>query len=375
MINFEKYIKESLHEFDFLIVPGLGAFIASFSQASMTDEGKLIEPFKTFTFNGLLNKDEDQKFLNFIKQKEHIGLSEIDSQLKDFIFSLKSSLESNTKIVIADLISLSSANDKLVGDIDSTYNFYHQASQYESVAPNYDSIEIKEEEDEENEDASTLKENQIAFVPIIEEKHISGNEDSPSYESNENLEEAPHEEVEVEYYEEETKAPWLRYLIYILPLLLIFIGLYYVVLHKPFQKKENTISIADNENLNIVDTLAVVDSMSFTENGFDSQLDNLKENNIPESENQAAQTVKSSEERKYPYEVAAGIFRSKKNAENLMEKMKSAGFNAEIRQVSNMRRVYVGVTTVEEALEMSKKIEEFTGLKSVYFDENGVSNR
>ena len=107
MINFEKHIKECLYEFDFFIVPGLGAFIASFRQATLASDGRLNEPFKTFEFNHLLSEDSENKFLSFVSKQERESPAEINSQLNEFIFRLKSSLETNKRVVISQVIYFS----------------------------------------------------------------------------------------------------------------------------------------------------------------------------------------------------------------------------------------------------------------------------
>lgn len=386
MINFEKHIKECLYEYDFFIVPGIGAFIASFSSASLTDDGQLIEPEKTFDFNHLLTEDAENKFISYVQSKENISKSEVAHQLKDFVFRLKTSLNSNTKQVIAQWISFRRDSEgQLIGNVDPKANFYRRpdfddpfiqnsseskASVIESTIPPV--TDITEPEIDETPE--------LEPVESVDHEEESVEIEEASEEESDQLEpdnEEAYEELTYEYEEQEGRS-YGRLFMYLIPILLIAAALYYVLLKKPFNKTGAEIS-SNQEEVIPKDTLSEameseMDSMVAGENDLSTESVEPVEQQQKESTSQFVGT-KRSESRKYPFEVAAGLFKSKTNADKLLEKMNKAGFNAEIRLVSGMRRVYVGVNTKEEAEALSKKIEEFTGEKSVYFDENGVSNK
>ncbi|KPM49586.1 HU domain-containing protein [Jiulongibacter sediminis] len=372
MINFEKYIKEALYDFDFFIVPGLGAFIASFAQASMDDSGQVIEPVKSFTFNGLLAKDEEKKFINYVLKKEHKPFSEVELQLKEFTFELKSSLNKNDKVVLANDCIMLYDEDKeiLKGEFNSDTNYYTKPDFDQTIEVNLATdvpgeSEVLDSIEENQSEEAVEEEDDNIIAPVILDETQEVKNDQQTEVGNDQL-----SEIEESYDEEYEEAGinWGRYLIYILPLLLIFGGLYYVMLEKPFKKEEEVVSEQFDEGA-VVES----DSLSSAETSTQDSIVTAVENNTSEPVKYREGRV--SEQRKYPFEVAAGLFKSKTNADRLLEKMKNAGFDAEIRLVNDMRRVYVGVNSVEEAEAMSNRIEEFTGLTSVYFDENGVSNK
>lgn len=371
MINFEKYIKEALYDFDFFIVPGLGAFIASFAQASIDDSGQLIEPVKSFTFNGFLLADDEKKFINYVLKQEHKPTSEVELQLKEFVFQLKSSVNRGESVFLADdcVLTFDEESGTIIGRFTAERNYYGKTDFEEDretpVLPIAQTQpEIQEIEQQERED-STEAENEEVIALDSSAAEITTKEHDGEV-VNDQL-----SEIEDSYDEsyEESERKWGRYLIYILPLLLIFGGLYYVILKKPFEKDE-AISSQDAEVAVVVSD----DSVSTDIGTFEDSTQALAEES-DQPEPMRYREGRISDQRKYPFEVAAGLFKSKTNADRLLEKMKNAGFNAEIRLVNGMRRVYVGVNTTEEAEAMSNKIEEFTGLTSVYFDENGVSNK
>ena len=373
MINFEKYIKEALYDFDFFIVPGFGAFIASFAQASIDESGLLIEPSKSYKFNGLLTVDEGKKFVNYVLNHEHKPISEVEQELKKFTFELKSSLNKNDKVVLVnDCVIVYDQEKKILkGEFNGDTNYYRKPDFGEPKEANLlRSVPVETEVDDIlKEDQSKGKSNKEEDFSPIAPVVLESNKDESIFEQELEIEDEHLNEIE-ESYEEEydyEETNWAKYIIYILPLLLIFGGLYYMMLEKPFFKNEGLVSEKSTES-HILESDSVA---SFDQTSKDT----LKIASLEISKPMKYREGRISEQRKYPFEVAAGLFKSKTNADRLLEKMKNAGFDAEIRLVNDMRRVYVGVNTIEEAEAMSNKIEEFTGLTSVYFDENGVSNK
>lgn len=345
MINFEKHLKELLYLEDFIIVPGLGAFIASFSQAKILESGELIEPIKTFEFNGLLNVDEGNKFTNYILRKENLPKAEIELQLKDYLFKFKSSLNTNKKVIFADVCSIERSSEGiLLGDFVAEENFYGK--------PDFKSSELI---------------NPIAVKTLND---VYGKEEVPIQ-----REEAKREEEVVNIFEEEIEdesRPWVKYLLYLLPLILVFGALYYLVLNKPFNRNETP--AAEIQEITASDSADLTNAeMHLEPIDTSAAIEDMDSKAVVEEIHQGLkdQTIKKSGK----YEVSAGLFKKKENADKLAERMTKAGFNAEIKLVSGMRRVYVSVNGIEEAEAMSARIEQFTGDKSVYFDENGISNK
>ncbi|MGR3809526.1 HU domain-containing protein [Jiulongibacter sp. NS-SX5] len=381
MINFEKYIKDALYELDFFIVPGLGGFIAKFTQAEIDESGQLRPPVKNFEFNSFLTIDDDKKFVNFIKNREHVSDGIIEEELKSFAFQIKSTLNRNSKVVIADHVELTNSGDEgmLIAEIDPAINFYERPDFQELTEQTSAEIPIEngtndiaplsyvqDQGDVENVKGSSEEESEEnVAAPLV----VADAYDTPELDQSDQL-----TEIEESYDEgyESNNREWLKYVFYIIPLLILFAGLYYVLVKRPFSQVNEDLGVEASE-------VVIPESDSLIDNGAvdSSALSTDSDTEITENDNSSViyREGRISDKRKYPFEVAAGLFKSEENAERLYKRMRDAGFNAEMRLVNGMRRVYVGVNTIDEAEEMSNKIEAFTGLTSVYFDENGLSNK
>ncbi|WP_341225119.1 hypothetical protein [uncultured Arcticibacterium sp.] len=342
MINFDKHLKELMYEEDFFIIPSLGAFIASFTQAEITDEGQLIAPKKSFDFNGLLHVDDTDKFINYIKEKENISKGEVIDQLKNYLTRFKNGLNDNGKMILADVCAIRvSDQGYLEGKFNPELSFYTKPSFSEPVVPISVSQKIKEE---------------INQFPQVQGEELTEEEENAEYTG--------------DLEEEESNNKWLKYLLYLIPLLLIFGALYYVILYKPFETKT---TIVAEENLEMEQSVAAKpDSVYIDANGEIDE--NVNPQDVVEEIKQGLVDQEGNARLKR-FEVSAGLFDLKENAEKLVKRMGDAGFDAEIKLVNGMRRVYVPVNGIEAAEAMSNRIEQFTGDKSVYFDENGISNR
>jgi len=339
MTDFIKHLKDILYQEDFLIVPGLGAFIAKFSQAKLSAKGDVIGPNKTFEFNGLLNSDDRNKFINYVLSKEITSKPELEVQLKAFLFTLKSSLNANEKLVLGDICELQMIDKgELIGNFISKLNFYEKPDSQIS-----NTLETKEE------------------TYLVEKRIV-----------NEKVEDTYTEDFEVDYSESRN---WLKYLLYIIPLLLIFGALYSVILYRPFNKY---MVVKDDIEIKVDTTYIEVDTTNIDETiiEIDSTiLDASKNTEIIEKEINAQSQNSEKLNSRIKFEVSAGLFKNKENADKLSKRMNEVGFKSEIKLVNGLRRVYVSVIGADEAEAMSKRIEQFTGDKSVYFDENGISNR
>jgi hypothetical protein len=335
MINFEKHIKEVLYEYDFVVLPNLGAFIANFEVLNST-------PTKTFSFNHLLNSDENHKFLNYLVRIENKPLADIELQWNDFLLNLRSSLNKNKRFEINGLGSLiQNEEEGVVFKFNSDTNFYER-----------DQFHLKEEFDEDEKETIT------SIVLPSEELIVP----SPAVDTttDESAEDQWIDESEVE-----EKAGFKK-IIWLIPLLLFAaIGAYYLWNNserRSFSQTETEVLIDSTQN-ELSDTLtAKLDTSTTVVDNFGNP--NEENNRIKEKDS----TVSKTKVPNAKYHVWAGLFKSKSNADKLLRKLRKNGLNAEIQIVKNMRRVYVPVTTEAEAKATAKKIEQLTGDKAVYFE-------
>ena len=405
MINFERYLKELLYDEDFLIIPGLGAFIAQFTKPELLDSGEITPAKKTFEFNSFLNTDEEQKLISAVTQKEGKSKATIEAELNEFLYRLKSTLNTNKKVVLCDVCSFSKNEDgTLIGEFDKSVNFLEKPDFMEDVDLRNNQAPIPPaktlsnapivQETGPSQEVTPLEEPRFIEddleEEIKEEASVSNVSEDASLISSP-IPNEPFEESEVftETYEEDyvyEKSKGNKFLYYLIPILLALIILGYTWYKNQYKEKEEIFVNADYEDSleSINDTIPFNDS-SMVEN-VEVQYEDDKGNEIKVDEELSKSTEKMSlsvkdedksvvSNKTYRYEVAAGLFRSTENATKLQRKLKSAGFKAEIKLINGLRRVFVGVNTQDEAEEMSRRIEQFTGEKSVYFDENGISNR
>ncbi|MFT6879459.1 MAG: hypothetical protein ACI8UX_001159 [Psychromonas sp.] len=337
MINFDKHFNELLNEEDFLIIPGIGALIAVFTPASLSESGDLIPPSKTFKFSGLLTTDDSHKLLNYLLKKDSQAKEEVEKQLKDHLYQFKSQINTNNAVFFSNVLAVKKTKEGLLeGKFISKEDFYTKAVPKNVFNP----------------DVSNA----------VSDKTLEQNKEDVYNEPVLNVDNLYTAEIEEDYEEQENK-PWMRYMLYLLPLFLIFGALYYVMFYKPFQKEvmvTDSAEIVSNEAL-IIETDSLGSDTTNVNTEFTDQ-------------NAVVQKIEK-DIKKEKYQVSAGLFKNKTNAENLVARMKASGFEAEITVVSGMRRVIVVVNSIDEAEVMSNKIEQFTGDKSVYFNEHGVSNK
>ncbi len=334
MINFEKHIQNLLFEYDFFIVPGFGAFIARFTQPAIDEEnGNLIEPIKHFDFNSALDEDEANKFLNHVMRIENKPLAESELQLKEFIYKLKKELKEGKIHEMAGIGNFSMKNDLLIGDLNEQMNYFHNA-EFDSKISTFSSGGLEKTND--------------FFEPDLEE----------------DIEE-----------ENEKKSNLLKYILYFLPVLILLAALYYTLIYLPDSKNTKTELAIEKTDLEKVDSLQAPKDILQLKAIDSLRIDSVIKD-IP-AENKITSELKSEDVKIlsnkinseiYRFNVWAGLFRQKSNANKVTNLLKDNGLNAKIEIVGKNRRVYVPVKTEADAQEMVKKIEQLTGEKAVYFE-------
>lgn len=352
MINFEKHLKEILYEYDFVVIPNFGAFIANFEVLESNGES---HPSKTFSFNRLLNIDENQKFFNYLVKVEKKPISEIQIQWNNYLLNLKNELNKNKRFEIEGLGSvIDSGNGDLSFKFLDNLNFYERDS-FESKDEFQASVMVNEPPEEE---ASKI------VLEIPEESAPLATEQLPVEDEIPSLEKETENPPFEELYEEESRNEW-KFLIWLLPLLLILAMSYYFWQNRQAKKLDSpsidsTSFVLDSTQVDSLMDVTAVDSAQIS-----------KDSTSEITEPKPQETVESKPKPKaikYRYHVWAGLFQSKSNADKLKSKLRKGGLKAEIQMVKDMRRVYVPVQTESQAKTTVKKIEQLTGDKAVYFE-------
>lgn len=368
MINFEKHLKEVLYEYDFIVIPNFGAFIANFEVLENNGES---HPSKTFSFNRLLNIDENQKFFNYLVRAENKPLSDIQIQWNNFLLNLKNELHKNKRLEVAGLGSVIILEDEEIGfKFLDNCNFYERDSFEKIDEFETPSISKKPSKSEALIIESKLEEEKKQQVVISQEFIPKTDNSSKLDEVYQNSKEnyLAEEELPKEEYHEEVETNQWKFLIWLLPLLL-FLALVYYFWNTKNEQSKASLSAIDSTNIAMDSTLLEIDELDST--NFDStkaivDIEPILEK--VEAKNPVVDKPKKQNSPKIKYHVWAGLFQSKSNADKLRKKLRNGGLKAEIQMVKDMRRVYVPVSTESQAKTTVKKIEQLTGDKAVYFE-------
>lgn len=370
MINFYKVVEDLLYEEDFLVLPGLGALIADFKVI----DGSI--PYKTFSFSPLIKQDENQKLWSYTLKKIGLPLPEIELQWNAFL----STLSTQKTKKFGDIGSFHE-NDKGVLEVhlDQDINFYVKNSDAENSysiqkvhlqgIDSKDSV-LKESPLPENphpekvnilpndleEEVSTFDEQDVVKEPEIAANSQDSLETIDEFTETVEIENTASQEEEVEdkeeleeeaysgeelYMEEYQNRPLANWFWLVLPILLLGAALYYLTKSK---FKTDTLPNTYSETMDSTENSSS-DSLFLSEDGF----------------------VKDSLARR-TFDVWAGLFSNRKNAENLRKKLVDNGLPAVVREVGNKRRVLIPSVSEEEAIRLVPQIQQLTGDKAVYFE-------
>ncbi len=348
MINFENYITGVLNEYDFFVIPGLGAFIAVYTPPEINQNGQLIEPIKSFRFNSLLIEDDADKFVSYITRFEKLTKEEANLQLKEFVFNFKKHLNANG---VASIYGL--------GEFTIVDNQIHLPTNV--VVPSNDfgnSISVI------NHSQEPIKDEESIVRANLETANLEKEEAIPPIKNKSKI----------------------YYLLYLLPVLFLIWALYYslnknnddkTLVNEPTQSIMDTVTQVDLDSM-VIDTfnqkepisdLKVKNSIALKPNK-----DDLKEKkSVPKDTLIVKNTtpIKSTKDLKTVrdnFHIWAGLFRQKSNATKTINLLKDNGLNPKVEIIGKNSRVYVSAETESEAQSLVKKIEQLTGEKAVYFE-------
>lgn len=127
-MNIEHYISDLLYEYDCVIIPGLGGFIANYTPASINPVHHTFSPpCKALLFNINL-KQNDGLLANRIVQDGMITYEEAMESIKSFVDHCKSSLKEGKSIRLINIGTLSVDNHRtLQFDQDKEHNYLHES--------------------------------------------------------------------------------------------------------------------------------------------------------------------------------------------------------------------------------------------------------
>ena len=72
MFNIQREIVNIVLEQDFVVLPGIGAFLTEYSKPFFDKDGEIVLPEKKIAFNHLIDRDLDNKLLGLISLKVNL---------------------------------------------------------------------------------------------------------------------------------------------------------------------------------------------------------------------------------------------------------------------------------------------------------------
>ncbi len=324
MISFEREIKELLYENNFLVLPGLGAFMARFEQPGLDNDNNIRGPFKTFEFNALIKEDLNAKFFEILLARHKISSTDLISAYESFVSDVLIAVRKDLPYPLPGLGHFIRGRDGAVDFIiEESINFYDT-----------------QQEDSQKQSRKKINIEHIEFVPREYPEEVAPPKKTTRH---------------------RRKSPFPKFLLYAFPILALLGGLVYML----FLKKDPI--IARKNSSAIVETF---DSTSLPPPLSDSlvyQADSLIESPVTEVQTEEKNVPVSQEKaEEESYMVTVGIFRDQSNINQLKHQLKENGISAQTEKLKKFTRVYVMAASEDEAGKIVRKVEQLTGDKAVY---------
>lgn len=308
MMNIQSAIREYILSHDFVMLPGIGAFVAEYSKPYFDQNGEIVPAERTIRFNPLLRNDSDVDILNVFKEKMRISDTEVQEQYFAFLDTVNAQITAFNRYYWEDFGIL------LREGPDAPFQFL-PFTPSTSGEPVVQRKPVQEEPSPE----TVLPEPEITAPPVKTYR-----------------EKDPVEEEEVP---ESGKAA--RYLIFALPLALLTAALIYMVFFKPSLRES------------VKEKAAPVFNDSDFEEGAVT-VDTLYSEPAP-------QTVVAEE-----HIVRIGIYKREKDAEKIVAFLSGKGYAPRVRPHGPLFKVYLVADTEEQARRYIKEVEQLIDDTPIY---------
>lgn len=315
-------IQHLIQEHDFLVLPGIGSFLARYSKPYFDDEGEIVMPKKFLEFNQLIDRDVDNKLFELLSKNISRPIDLVKSNYYDFLNHFRSSLILSNKF-----------------EWESLGTFYKNKSEEIVFYP------VRRTEN-------------IALVP---EKNYTVVSTSLEYDS---AKTSTLEEEELAFSASKSKK-YLKILLYLVPIFIITSTLAYTIFIKPLNKKsEKKNMVEEIDSLNKLQKEILPDfNVAIQDRGAVSKKENLRTETRKKSERSDEDRINSSRK---SHVVGIGIFKVKENVDNLAAYLAENGIPARVRRLGGKYKLFVTASSEEQAGEFVEKIEQLTGEKAVY---------
>lgn len=132
-VKIDFYISDLLYQYDCVVVPDFGGFVANFSAAKIQEaQHKFLPPSKSLSFNKNLRVN-DGLLANHIAGRKSISYQEALNLIKDFVQTSEEGLNSGNKVVIEKVGTLYTDSEKnICFSPDSSVNYLQDSFGLES---------------------------------------------------------------------------------------------------------------------------------------------------------------------------------------------------------------------------------------------------
>jgi hypothetical protein len=313
-MDIQSEIKDYIHAHDFVMLPGIGAFLAEYSKPYFDAEGNIVPSERNIRFNPHLRNDSDVSVLEVFRNKLNVSSEDVQNRYFDFLEHLHKTIENNGQFNWSGLgVFFKSTQD---GSL-------HFVSSDSSLASKIDILDH-----DKNEEVTIPTE----VTPKSEIKFDT-------------IQEITEDEVPYVYKKRKKESGILNFLIFALPLALLAGSLIYMVFFKPKPKK--TVNYSSNSDVR-------------QENAFDQPLEIdtlLHDTTIEDSRN----LVIAKE-----HIVGVGIYKNNKDADKIATFLAEEGYPSRVRPYGTLFKVYLVASSENQALQYVKEVEQLIGDKPVY---------
>jgi hypothetical protein len=320
MLNIQQEIVNIVLEQDFIVLPGIGAFLTEYSKPYFDKDGEIVLPEKKIEFNHLIDRDLDNKLLGLISLKVNLPKELLKTDYNEFLNKFRSDIVLYQKFEIENLgLFFKNENHEL--------EFYQEKSKQSQKVESTKSEEV--------------------FIKAV--KPISA------------------KPVEVLENEDEDSAnptrtkSYLKVLLYLVPVFLITTTLAYTIFIKPLKNKSEKKNMVEE-----IDSLTELQSEVFNDSNL--QVDKVEMRNSDNSSERKAsiKNQNSKDSSSNSHIVGIGIFKVKENVDNLAAYLAENGIPARVRKSGDRYKLFVMANSEEQAIDFVRKIEQLTGEKAVY---------
>ncbi|MCD8538525.1 MAG: hypothetical protein LRY55_01265 [Leadbetterella sp.] len=327
-MNIQSAIRDYIYSHDFVMLPGIGAFVAEYSKPYFDLNGEIVPSERKLRFNPHLRNDSDVEILQAFREKMNISDQEVQEQYFAFLDSVNSEIAAFNRYYWEDFGII------LREGPDQAFQFLPFQPSVSEPARHVSSGDMTSgSKDTTPEETFVFKEREEVFEPV------GITEDAPAPGTGG---EEDGDEDEPEERREGNKA--LKYLIFALPLGLLIAALGYMVFLKP-SLRENVKEKTVLKETDFSPEEVTVDTL------YSEETPPLPPGEEPASEEHV---------------VRIGIYKRSIDADKIAAFLATKGYTAQIRPYGPLFMVYLVAETEDQALRYIREVEPLINDTPIY---------